>query len=175
MDALGSSSVKRLLHSGPGTIASFLGFCLCAWSWGASAQTSDSHAVTVQVAEISVLEVTASALTLNVLDGDVVVGRDLMTVTDRSSSLLWGTNGSSRKITASTDLAAPTFELRLVALSPTGGTPAPEFTLSTVSSDLLLDVGRSLGTSALQYTGIAYASQGTGTDVHTITFTIVAQ
>ena len=167
--------VKSLLRNSPGTILSFLGLCLCVCSFDASAQASDNHSVTVQVAEISVIDVTANALTLNVLDGDVLVGRDLMTVTDGSSSLLWGTNGSSRKITANTDLATPTFELRLVALSPTSGNPAPEFILSTLPRDLLLDIGRSMGTSLLQYTGVAYASQGTGTDVHTITFTIVGQ
>jgi len=154
---------------------SFLGLCLCVWSSDASSQDGDNHIVTVQAAEISVVDVTANTLSLNILDGDIQIGRDLMTVTDQSSSIIWGTNGSSRKITASTDLATPTFELRLVALSPTRGTPTPEFTLSIVPRDLLLDVGRSLGTSALQYTGVAYASQGTGTDVHTITFTIVGQ
>jgi hypothetical protein len=127
------------------------------------------------VAEISVIDVTANTLSLNILDGDIQIGRDLMFVTDQTSSILWGTNSSSRKVTASTDLAAPQFELRLVALSPTRGTPGPEFALNTIPQDLLLDIGRSLGSSLLQYTGVAYASQGTGTDVHTITFTIVAQ
>jgi hypothetical protein len=148
---------------------------LCVWTSDASSQDSDNHTVTVQVAEISVVDVTASTLNLNILDGDIQIGRDLMFVTDQSSSIFWGTNSSSRKVTANTDLAAPQFELRLVASSPTRGTPAPEFALSTIPQDLLLDIGRSLGSSLLQYTGVAYASQGTGTDVHTITFTIVAQ
>jgi hypothetical protein len=148
---------------------------LCVWTSGASSQASDNHTVTVQVAEISVIDVTANTLSLNILDGDIQIGRDLMFVTDQTSSILWGTNSSSRKVTASTDLAAPQFELRLVALSPTRGTPGPEFVLNTIPQDLLRDIGRSLGSSLLQYTGVAYASQGTGTDVHTITFTIVAQ
>ena len=154
---------------------SFLGLCLCVWTSDASSQASDNHTVTVQVAEISVIDVTASTLNLNMLDGDIQVGRDLMTVTDQSSSIFWGTNGSSRKITVTTDLATPLFELRMVAVNPTRGTPAPEFVLSTTPQDLVLDVGRSLGSSLLQYTGVAYASQGTGTDMHTITFTIVGQ
>jgi hypothetical protein len=148
---------------------------LCVCSLDAFAQSSDNHTVTIQVADISVIDVTASSLTLDVLTGDIVVGRDLMTITDQSSSLLWGTNGSGRKITASTSLAAPKFELRLSASNPTRGTPTPEFALSTLPQDLLLDIGRSLGSCVLQYTGIAYASQGTGTDIHSISFTIVAQ
>jgi hypothetical protein len=154
---------------------SFLGLCLCVWTSDASSQASDNHTVIVQVAEISVIDVTANTLNLNILDGDIQIGRDLMTVMDQTSSIFWGTNGSSRKITVNTDLASPLFELRLMASSPTRGTPAPEFTLSTIPQDLLLDIGRSLGSSLLQYTGVAYASQGTGTDVHTITFTIVGQ
>jgi hypothetical protein len=167
--------VSKFSQYRPGTILSFLGLLLCVWTSGASSQASDNHTVTVQVAEISVIDVTANTLSLNILDGDIQIGRDLMFVTDQTSSILWGTNSSSRKVTASTDLAAPQFELRLVALSPTRGTPGPEFALNTIPQDLLLDIGRSLGSSLLQYTGVAYASQGTGTDVHTITFTIVAQ
>jgi hypothetical protein len=167
--------VKRFFQYRPGTILSFLGLCLCVWTLDASSQDSDNHTVTVQVAEISVIDVTTNTLNLNILDGDIQIGRDLMTVMDQTSSILWGTNSSSRKVTADTDLAVPQFELRLVALSPTRGTPAPEFALTTIPQDLLLDIGRSLGTSLLRYTGVAYASQGTGTDVHTITFTIVAQ
>jgi hypothetical protein len=41
--------------------------------------------------------------------------------------------------------------------------------------DLVLNVGRSLGNCTLKYTGTALASQGVGTDVHTITFTVTAQ
>jgi hypothetical protein len=48
-------------------------------------------------------------------------------------------------------------------------------TLSTSAQDLLLNIGRSSGSCTLLYTGIALASQGTGNDVHVITFTVAAQ
>jgi hypothetical protein len=108
-------------------------------------------------------------------DVNAVAGEDMMTVTDQNSRLLWGTNSSGRKITASTSLVAPLFRLALVAVSPTAGTAAPEITLSTIPRDLLLNIGRTSGSCSLRYTGTALASQGVGTDVHSITFTVQSQ
>jgi hypothetical protein len=105
----------------------------------------------------------------------VVAGQDQMSVVDASTSLLWGVNSSTKKITVQTNLGAPLFALKLVALNPTQGTAAPEVTTSTTANDLLLDIGRSSGTCTLQYTGVALASQGTGTDSHLITFTVANQ
>ncbi len=167
--------MHTILQIRSGATLSALCLCMCVCSLDASAQSTDNQTVTIQVAEISVIDVTVSSLNLDVLAGDILVGRDLMTITDQSSSLLWGTNGGSRKITAGTSLASPKFELRLFASNSSRGTPSPEFALSTIPQDLLLDIGRSLGSCVLRYTGIAYASQGTGTDIHTISFTIVAQ
>lgn len=135
----------------------------------------DNHTVTVQVAAISVLQVNAGTVNLNISTANAVAGQDQMTTSDQTTTLLWGTNSSAQKITASTSLVAPQFTLKLVAVSPTAGTAAPEMTLSSTSSDLLLNIGRNSGSCQLRYTGVALASQGTGTDIHTITLTILAQ
>jgi len=135
----------------------------------------DAHTVTVQVAQITVVDLTVGAVGLNMTNGTIIAGQDMMTVQDQSSQLRWGTNSSGRKITASTSLAAPQFQLRLQAVNPTRGTAASEITLSSVPQDLLLNVGRTSGSCFLRYTGVALASQGVGTDNHVITFTVQAQ
>jgi len=136
---------------------------------------SDNHRITVQVSTITMVSVSAGSISMTITGAGVPAGQDQMTATNQSSQLQWGVNSSSRKITARTNLAAPKFSLNLLAQSPTQGTAAAEVSLSTTAQDFMLNIGRSLGNCTLQYTGIALASQGTGTDSHTITFTVVAQ
>ena len=133
------------------------------------------HTVTVQVSVITAVRVTGGSVNLNISSANVVAGQNQMSVSDQSTSLLWGTNSSARKISVSTNLAAPQFTLKILALNPTQGTAAPEVTLNASPRDLLLNIGRSSGSCTLQYTGIALASQGTGNDVHVITFTVQSQ
>jgi hypothetical protein len=134
-----------------------------------------SHLVTVVVNPISVLQVVGGGVNLNVSSANAVAGQDQMTVTSSSTQLLWGTNSSTQKITIGSNNAAPMFTLKAEALSPSQGLSIGEVTISNVAVDLLLNVGRSSGSSSIRYTGIALASQGTGSDAHTITFTIAAQ
>lgn len=135
----------------------------------------DGHTVTVNVQPITVLSLTGSLVSMSITNAQAVAGEDLMTIVDENSRLQWGINANGRKITASTNLAAPLFQLRLVAVSPTAGSAGPEFALETAARDLLLNVGRSTGSCFLRYTGVALASQGTGADTHTITFTVTTQ
>lgn len=134
-----------------------------------------NHTVTVVVQPVTTLRVNIGTANLNISGANAVAGVDAMTVTDQSTTLLWGTNSSLRKITVSTSLGTPLFTLKVLAVNPTVGTASPEVTLSTLSADFMLNIGRSSGSCSLRYTGIALASQGTGTDAHTITFTVQAQ
>lgn len=136
---------------------------------------TDAHSVRVSVLPISVVTLSSGTLTLDISLGVIIPGQDQMSVEDRSTTLSWGTNSSSQKITASTNLTSPLFELRLVSLNPTRGSAGPAFTLSPAAQDLLLDVGRSTGSCLLLYTGLALASEGSGTDLHVITFTVQSQ
>ena len=146
-------------------------------AWAATAQVygTATHTVTVQVSVITAVQVAGGTVNLNISNANVIAGQDQMSVVDQSTSLLWGTNSSARKVTVRTSLAAPKFTLKLLALNPTQGTAAPEVTLAASAQDLLLNIGRSLGSCTLRYTGIALASQGTGNDTHVITFTVAAQ
>ncbi len=144
----------------------------------AFAQTfgSDFHTVTVQVSPITVMQLSPpGAVTLPISGADAVAGQDQMSASIEPTQLLWGTNSSLRKITVSTGLATPLFTLSIAAINPTVGTAISQFEVNTTAKDLLRDIGRSSGRCTLRYTGTALASQGTGTDLHLITFTIQAQ
>ena len=144
----------------------------------ASAQVygTDSHDVTVTVAEFNIVQVSAGTVTLTLSAAAVTAGVDLMgPVTNSSTSLLWGFNSSLRKVTVQTDLLTPKYILKVLAVAPTQGNAAPEVTLSTTPEDFLINTGRSSGSCTIQYSGSALASVGIGTDTHNITFTIAAQ
>ncbi len=136
---------------------------------------SASHQATVQVSQVTLIQVSSGSVNLNISGANAVAGQNTMTANDQSTSLLWGTNVSQRKITAQTNLASSIFALKLLALSPTQGTAAPEITLNSTPWDLVLNIGKSSGSCQLQYTAVALASQGTGSDAHTISLTITVQ
>jgi hypothetical protein len=141
----------------------------------AISQVSRSHTITVIVNTITVMQVSVGTVDLNITGANAIAGQDAMSVTDQSSTLLWGTNSSAQKITIRTNLTPQKFAVMALAISPTYGLAASEVTLSTTPKDFLLNIGRSSGSTSIRYTGIALASQGTGTDSHLITLTIVAQ
>ncbi len=134
-----------------------------------------AHTVTVSVQPIAVLQVTSGIVNLSIATANVIAGQDQMSVSDQSSSLIWGVNSGAQKITAVSTIGSPKYTLKLMVVGPTQGMAAPEATLTLAASDILMNIGRSSGSCALRYTGIALASQGPGSDAHTITFTIVAQ
>ncbi|MEX0602957.1 MAG: hypothetical protein WD295_06425, partial [Bacteroidota bacterium] len=73
------------------------------------------------------------------------------------------------------NLASPLYALRLLAVSPTIGMAAAEVTLNSTAMDFMLGIGRSSGNCQLRYTALALASQGTGSEIHTVTFTVQNQ
>lgn len=133
--------------------------------------SSDGHTVTVQVSAVNELAVSGGNITLTV--NSATAGSDLDDATDNTTCELdWTTNQASKKITAETNLAAPSFILKVVAQNVSGGTAAPEVTLSTTAQDFVTGASQSSGSCDLAYTASATAAQGTGSDVHTITYTI---
>lgn len=127
------------------------------------------------VSTITLIQVSSGVVNITISGANAVAGQDLMTVTNTATNLLWGINSSLKKVTVSTSLVAPLFTIKLLGVSPTQGTAAPEVTLSTTAKDFLLNVGRSAGNCILRYTAEALASQGTGSDAHTITYTVQTQ
>jgi len=144
----------------------------------ALASDTDSHTVTVQVLEINEIDV----------DNDLILTIDSATAGDEpddamdstTCDLCWTTNATTtKKITVDTSLLSPTYTLKVVAINITGvgtavGTAAAEVTLSTTGpNDFITSISQTTGICDLQYTASATAAQGIGSDVHTVTYTIL--
>ena len=135
------------------------------------AAATDSHTVTVQVQVINELGISGGNVTLTI--NTATAGSNPTDAQDNTTSdLLWTSNESSKKVTVATDLAAPNFTLKTLAQNVTGGTAAAEITLSTTVSDFVTGIGSTTGNCDLQYTASTTAASGTGTDSHTITYTL---
>jgi hypothetical protein len=138
-------------------------------------QSSVPHTVTVVVQPITVMQTSVRAVLMDIAGSGISAGEEMMTTVDQSTTIKWATNGALKKITVRTDIVGPKFVMMMVALNPTAGSAAAEFPVSGVDHDFLLGIGKSYGSSLVRYTGITLASQGTGEDVHSITFTILSQ
>ena len=130
-------------------------------------------------ADISVLNGDAS-LTISTATAGMEPDAD----TDESCQLQWSTllTDPTQKITAQTNIASPNFTLKVQAVSVSAGdgTSAGQITLSTSAQDVVVSIPADIapgdpGTCTLRYTASANASDGTGSDVHTVTYTILDQ
>ncbi len=134
-----------------------------------AAQTA-SHTVTVQVNAINELGLTGGDITLTI--STATAGQEPDPATNTACTLAWTTNQADRKITVATNLASPTFTLKVLAQSVSGGSAAPEVTLTNTATDFVTGVAKTIGGCTLGYTASATAAQGTGSDVHTVTYTL---
>ena len=138
----------------------------------AMAGPSAGHQVTVQVNAINELALTGGNITLTV--STATAGQEPDSVTNNACSLAWTDNQANRKITVATNLASPLFTLKVLAQSVTGGSAAPEVTLSNTAADFVTGVSKTTGGCTLRYATAVTAAQGTGTDVHTVTYTLTS-
>lgn len=136
-----------------------------------SAATSDNHTVTVTVNAINELAIVGGNVTLTI--NTSTAGSDPNNDVDATAGIVWTSNETGKKATIQTDLAAPTFTLKAVATGVSGGSAASEVTVSTTPQDLITGIATTTGSGTIQYTSIATSAQGTGSDVHTVTITIV--
>jgi hypothetical protein len=136
----------------------------------AMAGPTASHTVTVQVNAINELGLTGGNITLTI--STATAGQEPDPATNTACTLAWTTNQANRKITVATNLASPTFTLKVLAQSVTGGSAAPEVTLTNTATDFVTGVAKTIGGCTLGYTASATAAQGTGSDVHTVTYTL---
>jgi hypothetical protein len=145
----------------------------------AYASDSDSHTVTVNVAEINEVEIVGGNVTLNIDSGTAESGPE--SAADSSTSLFWSTNSAdTKKITVETNLAAPLFTLSVEAQNLAGsgndiGSSAGRVFVSTTPQDFVTGIEQAEAHATLAYLAEAEASDGTGSDVHTITYTIIDQ
>jgi hypothetical protein len=139
----------------------------------AFAADNANHTVTVTVNAINEIAITGGNITLTIAAASA--GADPNAVTSTACGLEWTTNEATKKITATSDQASPSFTLKVLAQALTGGTAAAEATLSnTTARDVVTGISTTTGGCTLRYTAQATAAQGTGTVVHTVTYTVTA-
>jgi len=137
----------------------------------ALADDSASHTVTLTVAAVDDVTITGGNVTLLINSG---TGGVLDDATDSSTSLDWGTNQTNRRITVQSSLnSAYTLTVAASAISGQGTAPGT-VTLSTTAEDFVTGINAGFGECTLLYTGSADFTDGTGTEVHTVTYTITA-
>lgn len=111
-------------------------------------------------------------------------GAEPIPIVNTSATLAYKRQTVVSKITVGTACSGQRFTLRVLAISVTRGTAAPEVTLTNgmLAADFITDIPRTgaiNATCTLQYTGSATYSQGNSTelgdDIHTVTYTILAQ
>lgn len=137
----------------------------------ALAATTASHTVTVTVSAINEVAISGGNVTLTI--DSASSGSDPDDATDSTTAdLSWTTNEASKKITVDTDLVSPTYGLTVEATTVSGGTSAGVVSLSTTAQDFVTGIATTTGSCDLSYTGSATSGDGTGSDVHTVTYTI---
>ena len=137
----------------------------------AMAANTDNHTVTVEVQAINEAAISGGNITLAI--NTATAGSDPDDAVDNTTcDLAWTTNQATKKITVETDLVSQNFALKVLAQNVTGGTAAAEVTLSTTATDFVTGVATTTGGCDLQYTASATAAQGTGSDVHSVIYTL---
>jgi hypothetical protein len=144
-------------------ILSCMGFAIAA--------DTDSHTVTVTVNAINEISVTGGNILLAI--NSATAGSEPNNEVDATTGLQWTSNATGKKITVESDVASPEYTLKALATGVSGGTAASEVTISNVSQDFITGVATTTGSGTTRYTASATVAGGTGSDVHTITFTIV--
>lgn len=111
-------------------------------------------------------------------------GGELVSVVNTSTTLDYRRENYLTKITVSTSCPGQDFTLKVVATNVSAGTAAPEVTLThgMLAADFITNIPQrppNTGSCTLQYTASATFAQGSsaevGNDVHTVTYTILAQ
>ena len=134
---------------------------------------------------------TSQAQPLTVAGGNEVIsittavtGSEPTSVVNTGTRLRYRRQNVVTKITVATSCPSQSFTLQVLALSVPQGTAAPEVTLTNgmPAADVITNIPTGNNTrfdSTLRYTASATFAQGNsaelGNDVHTVTYTLVAQ
>jgi hypothetical protein len=132
------------------------------------ADDSASHTVTVNVSAIDDVTLTGGNVTLSITALNTAT-------TDDSSSLAWVTNQTTRRITVASNINS-VYGLTVSPADFTGaGTAAGSaVTVGTTAQNLVTAISTGSGSCTLQYSATAEPTDGTASEVHTVTYTITA-
>jgi hypothetical protein len=143
------------------------------------------------IAAVLLLCASGRGADLTLLNGDVnlvissaTAGQQPDPVTNETAQLNWTTLVADpiKKIVASTNQGSPhfTLTLRAIGVNSGHGTALGQIAVTPVPADLIGSIPADItagdpGQCSLRYTASATAANGTGTDSHTVTFTILDQ
>ncbi len=151
----------------------FAPLALILFAPAAFAANSDTHTVTVTVEAINELAISGGNVSMTI--NSATAGSNPNAVSDAITSIDWTTNEDLRKVTVETNLLAPVYDLTVQATGVVGGTSPGVVALSTIGAlDFITGISAGLGSATLSYGASALAADGTGQDVHTVTYTITA-
>ena len=122
------------------------------------------------------LSLTGGSITLTV--SAATAGSQPDPVDNTNCGLAWTTGGAdpTQKITVRSSLGDPEFPLTVEAQSVTAGTATGSVAVSVLDTDLITDIApNSTGSGQLHYQVSPTVAAGSGTESHTITYTITAQ
>ncbi|MBW8001592.1 MAG: hypothetical protein FVQ80_06170 [Planctomycetes bacterium] len=138
-----------------------------------AADISGTAAINVTISAINEIALTGGSVSLTV--NSATAGSQPTDATDSATAdLSWTTNQAGRKITVITNQASPTFTLTTEATTISGGISAGAITPTISAADFITAIANTVGTCDLTYVGSATTAQGTGSDAHTITYTLTA-
>ena len=134
---------------------------------------TDDHDVNIIVQAISVIALNDNSQ-LDITINTATPGSEPAAVQNTSRTLAWTTNQAGKKVTVQADAAYTTYELKALATSITGGGSAgAEKTFdNTTAADFVTGISTEVGGCTVQYTATATVSDGTGNEMHNITFTL---
>ncbi len=129
------------------------------------------------------VQVNGGNITLAITSG--MAGSEPLAVTNTATTLRYRRENVATKLTVSTICQGQRFNLKVLATAVGAGTPAPQVSLvhGMLATDFITGIPTrppaAFETASLQYTASATFSQGNsselGDDVHTVTYTLVAQ
>jgi hypothetical protein len=128
------------------------------------------------------IKVNGGNITMTITTG--TAGGQLASVVNTVTTLAYKKQAALAKITVATSCPGQSYNLAVIATSVTKGVAAPQVSLVTGSPavDFITSIptsGAANATCRLQYTASSLFSQGNSTevgdDVHTVTYTIMAQ
>lgn len=137
----------------------------------ALADATAGHTVTVIVEPINEVALEGGDLELVI---DSATAGERPDEANGTARLLWTTNDRDKKITVATDRNSSAFSLRMEALNVSGGESAGIVSLSTTPRDLVVGISTTVGSADLSYVASATAEAATGSEVHTVSFTITS-
>ncbi len=129
----------------------------------------ESHSVTSSVQPISVLGITGEGHN----NGNHTVLVSIAGVTVTNTELKWTANVENQKITIKSNLTNPNHVLKVSAKNVHGGTSAGKVTVSSLDTDFITGISKTLGHCNLEYRAVVDRNKSEA-DVHTIYYTIVS-